>query len=107
MGNEAINKDMRKLQDLMLNIMDENKKMKRKIEEMDQKFLNHNQEMINQRKELTKQHQEINELKESVEFLTDECQKMKEMLSNIQFIDLSKNFLRWLYSFLSDEDWKK
>ena len=93
MGNEAINKDMRKLQSLILNIVDENKKMKEKIEEIDQKF--------------NEQNLKINELKESVEFLTDECQDMKEMLGNIQFRDLSKNFLRCFYSFLSDEDWKK
>ena len=100
MGNEAINEDMKKLQILMLNIADENMKMKGKIEEMEQNILKQNQE-------LTKQRQEIKGLKESVEFLTEECQDMKEILGNLQFRDLSKNFLRYFYPpFLTDDDWK-
>ena len=99
MGNEAINEDMKKLQILMLNLADENMKMKGKIEEMEQNILKQNQE-------LTKQRQEIKGLKESVEFLTEECQDMKEILCNLQFRDLSKNFLRYFYPFLTDDDWK-
>ena len=114
MGNEAINEDMKKLQNLMLNIAEENMKMKGKIEEMDQNILKLNeqnlkqsQELVKQSQELTKQLQEIKGLKESVAFLTDECQDMKEILGNIQFRDLSKNFLRYFYPFLTDDDWKK
>ena len=36
MGNESINKEMKNLQNLMINIVDENMKMKGKIEEMSQ-----------------------------------------------------------------------
>lgn len=93
MGNESLNKEMKNLQNLMVNIVDENKKMKEKIEEMSQNIL--------------KQSQEIEELKESVEFLADECQDIKEILGNIQYRDLSKNFLRYFKTFLTDEDWKR
>ena len=107
MGNEYINEDVKQLQNLMLDIADENMKMKGKIEELDQNILKLNEQNLKQSQELTKQRQEIKGLKESVEFLTDECQDMKEILGNIQFRDLSKNFLRYFYPFLTDDDWKK
>ena len=47
MGNESLNKEMKNLQNLMVNLVDENNKIKEKIEEMSQ---------------------EIKELKESEEF---------------------------------------
>ena len=106
MGNEIIDKDMKNLQNLMNNIAYENKKMKGKIEEMEQNIIQLNEQNLKQSEELTKQRQDIKELKENVEFLTDECQDMKEILGNIQFRDLSKNFLRNFNAFLTDEDWK-
>ena len=32
---------------------------------------------------------------------------MNEILGNIQYRDLSKNFLRYFKTFLTDEDWKR
>ena len=107
MGNESINQDMKNLKDLMLNIADENVKMKGEIEEMKQNILKQNQKLEKQDQEMTKQRQDINELKANVESLANECEELKEILGNIQFRDLSKNFLRSFYSFLTEEDWKK
>ena len=114
MGNESINQDIENLKNIMLNIADENMKMKGKMEEMNHNILklndqnlNQNQKLVKQDQELTKQRQDINELKENVQFLTKECGELKEILGNIQFRDLSKNFLRSFYAFLTEEDWKK
>ena len=121
MGNESISQDIENLKKLMLSIADENMKMKGKMEEMNHNILklndqnlNQNQKLVKQEQklakqdqELTKQRQDINELKENVQFLTKECRELKEILGNIQFRDLSKNFLRSFYAFLTEEDWKK
>ena len=132
MGNETIDKEMKNLQSLMVNIVDENVKMKGKIEEMNQNILKLNEQNLKQSQELEKQNQkmekqsqkmekqsqemekknqkmekQIKELKESVEILTDECQDMKEILGNIQYRDLSKNFLKYFKTFLNEEDWKR
>lgn len=107
MGNETIDKEMKNLKSLMVNIVDENVKMKGKIEEMNQNIIKLNEQNLNQNQKLIKQSQDIKELKESVVFLTDECQDMKEILGNIQYRDLSKNFLRYFKTFLTEEDWKK
>ena len=113
MGNENINKDIKNIQNIIINIVEENRKMKGKIEEMNQNIINLNnqnlkqsQELKKQSQELKKQSQDIKELKENVDFLTEECQDMKEILGNIQYRDLSKNFLRSFSTFLSDEDWR-
>ena len=105
MGNENINKDFENLKSLMMNIVEENRKMKGKIEEMNQNIIKLNNQNLKQNQELLKQSQDIKGLKESVDFLTEECQDMKEILGNIQYRDLSKNFLRSFSSFLTEEDW--
>ncbi len=85
MGNENVEKDLLKVQNVMFNIVDETNKMKGKIEEMSK---------------------DIEELKESVEFLRGEFLDMKETLRSIQCRDLSKNFLRCFRTLLTKEDWK-
>ena len=63
--------------------MDENNKMKGKIEEMNQ---------------------DIKELKESVKFIKGEFQYMKKTLGNFQWKDLSKKFLKYFGTFLTEEN---
>ena len=105
MGNENINKDMKNLQNLLLNIVDENNKMKGKIEEMNLNILKLNEKNLKLNEKYIKQREDIEKLKENDEFLRDEYQNIKEILSNIQYRDLSKNFLKCFGEFLTDEDW--
>ena len=89
----------------MINIVEQNREMQAKIEEMNQNIINLNNQNLKQNQELIRQSQDIKELKESVDFLIEECQDMKEILGNIQYRDLSKNSLRSFNTFLSEEDW--
>ena len=60
----------------MINIAEENRKMKGKIEEMSENIIKLNNQNLKQSEELIKQNQDIKGLKESVDFLTEECQNM-------------------------------
>ena len=128
MGNESINQDVKEIRNLMLNIVDKNKNLEEKIEKMDQDYLQQKQiiqkqekkiqnqekkiqkqekKIQDQKKVIDKQSKDINVLKENVEILNEDCQEMKDIIGNIQYRDLSKNFLRTFKNFLDDKDWKK
>ena len=126
MGNENIKIDVQNLQKLMVNILEENKKMNEKIEKMGQNISNLNEENKMQNEEIRSQKQEIQlhkekiselerksevqeqkltDLKERFDYLKDECQDMKESLGNIQCRDLAKNFMRVFGTLLTNDDW--
>ena len=121
MGNESISQDVKEIRNLMLNIVDKNKNLEEKIEKMDQDYLQQKQiiqkqekkiqkqekKIQDQKKVIDKQSKDINVLKENVEILNEDCQEMKDIIGNIQYRDLSKNFLRTFKNFLDDKDWKK
>ena len=128
MGNESISQDVKEIRNLMLNIVDKNKNLEEKIEKMDQDYLQQKQIIQKQEKKIQKQEKkiqkqekniqdqkevidkqskDINVLKENVEILNEDCQEMKDIIGNIQYRDLSKNFLRTFKNFLDDKDWKK
>lgn len=120
MGNEAISQDLKGIQDLMLNIVNSNKNLEEKIEKMNQDYLKQKQiiqeqekkiqeqgkKIQDQKKVINKQSKDINDLKENVEILIEDSQEMKDIIGNIQYRDLSKNFLRTFWGFLDDKDWK-
>ena len=97
MGNENIKNDINNLQKIMLNILDDNDKMKgdiSKLKEENKKISSNMTELNN----------EIKELEDRVEYLEDKCQDIWEVLGKIQKRDLSKNFLRFFKTYLTQED---
>ena len=103
MGNESIRNDLKNLQNVMSNIADRNKFLEEKIEKM-------NDDLSKQIEDLSKKNenyeQEIEALKEDVEILKEDSENMKNIIKNIQYRDISKNFLRPFKKFLDDDDWK-
>ena len=113
MGNEVLKEDIVKLQNLMVNIVDSNDKLKKDVEklteEMQKKDLElekHKQDIGQLVEENVKQSQDIENLEERVGFLEEDCEDMKDMISKIQFRDLSKNFLKCFDVYLTKEQLK-
>ena len=61
-------------------------------------------EKLNQ--ESKKHKQDIENLEERVGILEEDCEDMKDIISKIQFRDLSKNFLKCFNDYLTDEELK-
>ena len=106
MGNEVLKEDIDNLQNLMVNIVDSNDKLKKdveklteemqkkdlEIEKLNQENKKHKQDIGQLIEENVKQSQDIENLKERVGFLEEDCEDMKDIISKIQFRDLSKLF---------------
>ena len=114
MGNESISQDVKEIRNLMLNIVEKIEKMdqdylqqKQIIQKQEKKIQKQEKKIQDQKKVIDKQSKDINVLKENVEILNEDCQEMKDIIGNIQYRDLSKNFLRTFKNFLDDKDWKK
>jgi hypothetical protein len=120
MGNEVLKEDIDNLQNLMVNIVDSNDKLKKdveklteemqkkdlEIEKLNQENKKHKQDIGQLIEENVKQNHDIENLKERVGFLEEDCEDMKDIISKIQFRDLSKNFLKCFNDYLTDEELK-
>jgi hypothetical protein len=117
MGNESIRNDLKNLQNVMSNIADRNKFLEEKIEKMNEEMNLKNDNLSKQMEEMNLKNQdlskknenyeqEIEELKEDVEILKEDSENMKNIIKNIQYREISKNFLRPFKKFLDDDDWK-
>lgn len=113
MGNESIINDVKNIQKIMLNLEDDNNKIKMRMENMKQNMLelnqinqNQNLDILNLKNENVTLNQRVKNLEESVEYLTKENNNIKEILGNIQCRDLSKKLLRAFTINLTDNDWK-
>ena len=126
MGNEVLKEDIDNLQNLMVNIVDGNDKLKKdvekltkemqkkgsEIEKLNQENKKHKQDIEHKQdigqliEENVKQNQDIENLKERVGFLEEDFEDMKDIISKIQFQDLSKNFLKCFNDYLTDEELK-
>ena len=120
MGNEVFKEDIDNLQNLIVNIVDGNNKLKKdvekltkemqkkgsEIEKLNQENKKHKQDIGQLIEENVKQNQDIENLKERVGFLEEDFEDMKDIISKIQFRDLSKNFLKCFNDYLTDEELK-
>ena len=97
MGNEALKEDIEKIKNLMVNITDSNNKLKKDVEKI-------TEEMQKKDLEIVKLNQDIENLEERVGFLEEDCEEMKDIISKIQFRDLSKNFLKCFNRYLTNEE---
>ena len=121
MGNEVLNQDIDNLKNLIMNIVDNNDKLAKNVEKLNEEMVKKNQEIqkLSQEyqmqkqnighlvEENEKQNQNIGDLEERIEALEKDCDDMKYIISRIQFRDLSKNFLKCFNPYLLDDDFKK
>ena len=49
----------------------------------------------------------MNDLEEELNDFEDEYKEIRELLGNIQFRDLTKNFMKYIKSYLTPEDYNK
>ena len=106
MGNEVLKEDIDNLQNLMVNIVDGNDKLKKDVEKLTEEMQKKDLEIEKLNQENKKHKQDIENLKERLGFLEEDCEDMKDIISKIQFRDLSKNFLKCFNDYLTDEELK-
>ena len=106
MGNEVLREDIDNLQNLMVNIVDGNDKLKKDVEKLTEEMQKKDLEIEKLNQENKKHKQDIENLKERLGFLEEDCEDMKDIISKIQFRDLSKNFLKCFNDYLTDEELK-
>ena len=106
MGNEVLKEDIDNLQNLMVNIVDGNDKLKKDVEKLTEEMQKKDLEIEKLNQENKKHKQDIQNLKERIGFLEEDCEDMKDIISKIQFRDLSKNFLKCFNDYLTDEELK-
>ena len=98
MGNDSLNEDVKKLQNIMLNLVDENKKMKSDLNEL-------REEVINLKLKGDNLKTKGDNLRARVDYLERDCDDMKYMLGLIQCRNFSKNFLSYFEQYLTKEDY--
>ena len=91
--NNNMNKNLDALTKKNITINNENKKMKDDID----KLINENKKMKDNIENLTNENKRI---KKDIENLENNCKDMKKMVGDIQIRDLSKNFLKYVKSYL-------
>ena len=106
MGNEVLKEDIDNLQNLMVNIVDGNDKLKKDVEKLTEEMQKKDLEIEKLNQENKEHKQDIKNLEERVKFLEEDCEDMKDIISKIQFRDLSKNFLKCFNDYLTDEELK-
>ena len=106
MGNEVLKEDIYNLQNLMVNIVNGNDKLKKDVEKLTEEMQKKNLEIEKLNQESKKYKQDIENLEERVGFLEEDCEDMKDIISKIQFRDLSKKFLKCFNDYLTDEELK-
>ena len=114
MGNEVLNQDIDDLKNLIMNIVDNNDKLAKNVENLNKEMIKKDQEIQKlgqeyqmQKQNIEKQNQNIDDLEERIEALEKDCDDMKYIISRIQFRDLSKNFLKCFNPYLLDDDFQK
>ena len=118
MGNEVLNQDIDDLKNLIMNIVDNNDKLAKNVENLNKEMIKKDQEIQKLGQEYQMQKQNIEHLieenekqnqniEERIEALEKDCDDMKYIISRIQFRDLSKNFLKCFNPYLLDDDFEK
>lgn len=104
MGNEVLKEDLDNLQNLIVNIADNNDKLKKDVEKLNEEMKKKELEIENLYQKNAKQSQDIGNLEERVGYLEEAYKDMKGLMNKIQFQDLSKNFLKCFNKYLEKED---
>lgn len=112
-GNENIEKELDLIKQIMLNVVDDNNKMKKDFiklnQDIDKLTLENkklNQEITKITEEKAKIFNDLSSINKKMKKIKDDYDEMKDVLSEIQCKDFAKNFLECFYPYLSEQDFK-